>query len=211
MHLCCILMFFRNHTEFTIWVCGVCSIKWKHKTRLHEVRVLLGIHPSNYFQHQFDVKMFCSCQCQRPVKENAKVISLSKTKLQRVKQQQPNGAIFPNHINAVKTNSHWRCAPPLSQGCCLRFFLLIRADNSRSVMSLRLFHRNTRKDLNTSAVKVGFSRKSQGSKEQNASFSSHHLAAVFKNHKNPLSTKKRSKKSPADRKPKRPVCDAATG
>lgn len=31
----------------------------------HRVKVLLGIHPSNYFKHQFDVKMFYGCQCQR--------------------------------------------------------------------------------------------------------------------------------------------------
>lgn len=42
--------------------------------------MLLGIYPSNYFKHQFDDKMFYRCQCQRPVKQNAKVISLSKEK-----------------------------------------------------------------------------------------------------------------------------------
>lgn len=71
------------------------------------VEVLLGIYPSNYSKHQFDVKMFYSCHCQRPVKENAKVISLSTNKQDRVKMQKLNGAIFLKHINTVKTNSFW--------------------------------------------------------------------------------------------------------
>lgn len=88
---------------------GYVALNGKLKMGRHGVKVLLGIHPSNYFKHQFDVKMFYSCQCQRPVKENTKVISLSKNELERVKMQKLNGVIFLKQINAVKTNSYWHC------------------------------------------------------------------------------------------------------
>lgn len=63
----------KSQSEYVVYV----ALNEKLKLGWREVKVLLGIHPSNYFKHQFDVKMFYSCQCQRPVKESAKVISLS--------------------------------------------------------------------------------------------------------------------------------------
>lgn len=98
----------KSQREYVVHV----ALNGKLKLGWRGVKVLLGIHPSNYFKHQFDAKMFYSCQCQRAVKENAKVISLSTNKLESVKMQKLNGAIFLKHINTVKTNSYWH-APPL--------------------------------------------------------------------------------------------------
>lgn len=90
----------KSQSEYVVYV----AFNGKLKLCWRGVKVLLGIHPTNYCRHQFDGKMFYSCQCQRPVKENAKVISLSRNKLESVKLQNFNGAIFVNHINTVKTN-----------------------------------------------------------------------------------------------------------
>lgn len=95
----------KSQPEYVVYV----ALNRKLKLAWHGVKVLLGIHPSNYFKHLFDVKMFCSCQCQRPVKENVKVINLSKNKPERVKMHKLNGAIFLKHINTVKTNRYWQC------------------------------------------------------------------------------------------------------
>ena len=73
----------KSQSECVVYV----ALNGKIKLGWRWVKVLLGIHPSNYLKHQFDVKMFNSCQCQRPDKENPKVISLSKNKLGRVKMQ----------------------------------------------------------------------------------------------------------------------------
>lgn len=95
----------KSQSEYVVYV----AFNRKLKLCWHEVKVLLGIHPSNYFKHQFDVKIFYSCQCQRLVKENVKFISLSKHKLECVKMQKLNGAIFLKHINTVKPNSSRQC------------------------------------------------------------------------------------------------------
>lgn len=102
----------KSQSEYVVYV----ALNGKLKLAWRGVKVLLGIHPSNYFKHQFDVKMFYSCQCQRPVKENAKFISLSKHKLECVKMQKLNGAIFLKHINTAKPNGYWQCTlhvPPV--------------------------------------------------------------------------------------------------
>ena len=47
------------------------------------------------------LKCFEAANAKGRLKKNAKVISFSKSKLERVKLQKFNGAIFLNHINTV--------------------------------------------------------------------------------------------------------------
>ncbi len=75
------------------------------------------------------LKCFTAASAKGSVKENAKVISLWKNKLERVKMQKLNGAILLKHINTVKTNSYWH-APPLRDASFIAWscIFLILAD-----------------------------------------------------------------------------------
>lgn len=92
-----------------MWRC-LCSIKLKAKTMLASgLKCFWEITQAIAISINFKLKCFTAAKLQRPAMENAKVISLSKNKLEHVKLQDLIGAIFLKHINTVKTNCCCLC------------------------------------------------------------------------------------------------------
>lgn len=99
----------------TTGLCGVGNTKLKAKTRLTRgVKCFWEFTQAITLSINLMIKCFTGGSAKGQLSKMLRSLAFQRKKLQCVKMQQLNGAIFLKHINTIKTNSYWQCISHVS-------------------------------------------------------------------------------------------------